>query len=149
MSTQERLMAEMKTAMKEKDPVRLSTIRLIRSEIKNAEIEKKRSLTEEEVIALIARELKKRRESIALFKQGGRQDLVDKEEREVVILQEYLPEQLTGAEISDLIDSAVRETGAADVKDMGKVMASLRPKITGKADGAAVSRMVKERLQAG
>jgi uncharacterized protein YqeY len=144
--TKEQLTADMKTAMKAKDQLRLSTIRLVRSAVKNAEIDKGGSLSEEELIGVIAREAKKRREAIALYEQGGRSELAEKESRELDVLQEYLPEQLSEAEIGRLVDEAIADTGAAGPREMGKVMAALMPKVKGKADGALVSAIVKDKL---
>lgn len=146
MTTRDQLTVDMKTAMKSRDKVRLSTIRLLRSEMKNAEILKGEALTEEELVGLIARELKKRRESIDLYAQNGRDDLVEKESREAEILESYLPEQLSEEEIGRLVDEAIAQTGAAGVNEMGKVMAVLMPKTKGRADGSLVSRTVKAKL---
>lgn len=146
MTTRDQLTVDMKTAMKSRDKVRLSTIRLLRSELKNAEILKGEALTEEELVGLIARELKKRRESIDLYAQNGRDDLVEKESREAEILESYLPEQLSEEEIGRLVDEAIAQTGAAGVNEMGKVMAVLMPKTKGRADGSLVSRTVKAKL---
>ena len=149
MGTKERLAADMKEAMKSKDKLKLSTIRLIRSEIKNAEIEKGELLTEDEVTGVLARELKKRRESIVLYDEGGRPELAEKEGEEATVLEEYLPEQLSSKEIEELVDEAIAATGAESVKEMGKVMGALMPKLRGRADGTVVSNIVKEKLGAG
>lgn len=146
MDTKERLTSDMKTAMKAKDQLTLSTIRMVRAAIKNAEIDKKHEMSEEETLRIVAKELKKRRESIAHYERGGREDLVEKEGREAAVLEGYLPSRLDEKEVSGLIDEALMETGAGDIKDMGKVMAYLKPKISGRADGGAVSRAVRERL---
>ncbi len=149
MGTKERLAADMKEAMRSKDKLKLSTIRLIRSEIKNAEIEKGELLTEDEVTGVLARELKKRRESMVLYDEGGRPELAEKESKEAAVLEEYLPDQLSTEEVEALVDEAIAATGAGSVKEMGKVMGALMPKLRGRADGTVVSSIVKEKLGAG
>ncbi len=146
MGTKERLAADMKVAMKERDQLRLSTIRLVRSEIKNAEISKGEPLSDEEVTGVLARELKKRRESVVLFEQGGRPELAEKEGREADVIMGYLPEQLGDDEVRALVDEAIAETGATRIQEMGKVMGALMPKVKGRADGTVISSIVKERL---
>lgn len=146
MSIKAKLAEDMKTAMKAKDAARLSTIRMVNSVIKNREIDQRRELSDDEVAAVISSSLKQRRDSIEQFKAGGRQDLVDKEEAEVVILMSYLPQQITEDEIRDIVKSAVAETSATSAKDMGKVMKVIMPKTKGKADGALVNKVVKELL---
>ena len=149
MGTKERLAADMKQAMKSKDKLKLSTIRLIRSEIKNAEIEKGELLSEDEVTGVLARELKKRRESMVLYEEGGRPELVEKEGKEAAILEAYLPEQLSPEEVEAFVNEAIEATGAQSVKEMGKVMGVLMPKVKGRADGNVVSGIVKAKLRAG
>ncbi len=146
MTSNEQIAADMKAAMKSGDKLRVSTLRLLRSEIKYAEIRKGESAGEEDIVSVVGREIKKRREAAEQFRQGGRPDAADKEEAEAAILQEYLPEQLSDGEIAALVDEAIAQTGAAGPGDMGKVMGVLMPKVKGKADGAAVSAMVKEKL---
>jgi len=149
MGTKERLADDMKEAMKSKDRLKLSTIRLVRAEIKNAEIEKGESLNEDDVTGVLARELKKRRESMVLYEEGGRPELVEKEGKEAAILEEYLPEQLGHEEVEALVDEAIEATGAGSVKEIGKVMGVLMPKVKGRADGTVVSGIVKAKLGAG
>ena len=149
MGTKERLADDMKEAMKSKDRLKLSTIRLVRAEIKNAEIEKGESLNEDDVTGVLARELKKRRESMVLYEEGGRPELVEKEGKEAAILEEYLPEQLGHEEVEALVDEAIEATGAGSVKEIGKVMGILMPKVKGRADGTVVSGIVKAKLGAG
>lgn len=146
MSIKARLSEDMKTAMKAKDAERLSTIRMLNSVIKNKEIDQRRELSEEEVMAAISTAVKQRRDSIEQFKAGGRQDLVEKEEAEVAILMAYLPQQLTEDEIRDVVKYAIAETSATSGKDMGKVMKVIMPKTKGKADGGLVNKVVKELL---
>lgn len=146
MSLKERLKADMKEAMKAKDKVRLSTIRMINSLIKNAEIEKRGELTDEEIIQLLMKYAKQRKESIEMYEKGGRQDLVEKEKAELAIVESYLPEQMSEEEIREIVKKAIEEVGAESVKDMGKVMKIVMPKVKGKADGSLVNKIVKELL---
>ena len=146
MSLQDQLLAEMNKAAKARDRIKLSTIRLIRSAIKNKEIEKRKPLEDEEILKVISSMIRQRGESIQLFRKGGREDLVKKEEAELMILQSFLPEQLSEEQIKKLIDEVLKETEATTFKDMGKVMRTLMPKIAGRADGAKVNQMVREKL---
>jgi uncharacterized protein YqeY len=140
------LTEEMKGAMKSRDDLRLSTIRLIRSAIKNREIELRREFEDAEIIEVIASMIKQRRESIRLFTQGERCDLVDKEEKELNVLLGFLPPQLERAELEELVKKAIAECGADGMKDLGKVMKILAPQVIGRADGKVVSEVVKTRL---
>jgi len=147
MNLKERLMEDLKKAIKEGDERRKSTIRLVRAAIVNAEIERYRQeLDDEGVLAIIANEAKKRRESIAEFAKGGRQDLVDQEEAELRILLEYLPKQATKEEIVAMAQQAIEEVGATSLAQMGEVMRRLMPQLKGRADGRLVSQIVKEML---
>ena len=146
MALRERLSEEMKAAMKAKDDLRLSTIRLVRSSVKNRDIELKRELDDREIVEVIAYLSKQLRESIRLFGEAGRQDLVEKEERELNVLLEFLPQQLSREEVAALVDTAIAETGAQGGKDMGKVMKALMPHVSGRADGKLVSDVVREKL---
>jgi hypothetical protein len=146
MSVRERLVDEMKEAMKARDEIRLSAIRLIRSTVKNREIEKRRELDEQEIAETISSLAKQRRESIRMFGDAGRDDLVAKEERELEVLLSFLPRQLSQEEVMVLVARAVAETGAAGLADMGKVMKALMPVVVGKADGKMVSDLVKQAL---
>jgi uncharacterized protein YqeY len=146
MSLRERLNEELKSAMKEKDVLKLSVIRMIRSSVKNREIELQHELDEREITEIISTLGKQRRESIRLFKEADRKDLVDKEEQELALLLDFLPQQLTRAEIEALVVKAIDECSAQGSKDMGKVMKALMPAVTGKADGKVVSDVVKEKL---
>ncbi|ANA41263.1 MULTISPECIES: GatB/YqeY domain-containing protein [Geobacter] len=142
----DRLNEEMKEAMKARDEVRLSAIRLVRSSVKNREIEARRELSEQEVTEVVSSLVKQRRESIRMFGEAGRTDLVEKEERELRVLLGFLPQQLTREEIKGLVASVITETGAQSVKDMGRVMKALMPHVAGRADGSLVSAIVKEQL---
>ena len=136
----------MKSAMRAKDSARLSTVRLILSAIKQREVDERIELTDADVLSVLEKMLKQRRESIAQFEKASRQDLADKEKAEVEVLSGYLPKQMSDAEVQKEIDSVISETGAAGAKDMGKVMAALKPRLAGKADMGKVSGLVKSRL---
>jgi len=146
MQLRERLTAQMKEAMKSRDTLRLSAIRMVLSSVKNRDIELRREMNDAEIIETIGTLCKQRRESIRLFKEAGRQELVDKEEAELALLIEFLPQQLTREELEALVDKAIAETSATSGKDMGKVMKALMPDVTGRADGKLVSEVVKEKL---
>ncbi|HMM20195.1 MAG TPA: GatB/YqeY domain-containing protein [Selenomonadales bacterium] len=148
MSLKDRLTEDMKQAMKEKEAgkLRLSVIRMVRASIKNVEIDRKKELSEEEVLDVLAKEVKMRRDALEEFKKGNRPDLVEGLEQEIAVLMQYLPEQLSEAEVRVLAAEAVSKAGAAGPKDMGKVMAVLMPKVRGRADGKLVNTVVKELL---
>ena len=146
MQLRERLTAEMKEAMRSRDALRLSTIRSVISSVKNRDIELKRELSDPEITDTIVTLCKQRRESIRLFKEAGRQELVDKEEAELEVLLGFLPRQLTRQELGSLVDQAIAETSATSGKDMGKVMKALQASVSGRADGKLVSEVVKEKL---
>jgi uncharacterized protein YqeY len=146
MSLEEKLVEEMKRAMKSNDKLRLSTIRMIRSALKNKEIELRKKLEDEEVIKVIQVMMRKGEESVEQFQTGGRVDLVEKEKKEIEILKSFLPQPLSQEEILNIIDQSIQETQASSPKDIGKVMKSVMPKIGGKADGKLINQLVKERL---
>ena len=148
MSLKEKLTADMKGAMKAKDAgkQRLSVIRLVRGAIRQLEIDGKKELQDEDVLGVISKEVKQRRDSIEDFKKGGRDDLVAAAEAEIAILMEYLPQQLSEDEVRNLVKEAIAASGAASPKDMGKVMKELMPKVKGRADGKLVNGIVKELL---
>lgn len=146
MSLKERLSEAMKEAMKAKDSVRLNTIRMTRSAIKNKEIEQKQELDDTAVMAVISTMLKQRREAASVYREGDRIELAEQEEAESVILQEFLPAQLSEDELREIVEAAVTECGATSMRDMGKVMQAVVAKTTGRADGKLVSAMVKTRL---
>lgn len=149
MSLKEKLTEDMKNAMKAKEEgkQRLGVIRLVRGAVKQIEIDGKKELDDEGVIAVISKEVKQRRDSIEEFKKGGRDDLVAQNEAEIEILLEYLPKQLTEDEVRELVKEAIAESGAKEPKEMGKVMKVLMPKVKGKADGKLVNNLVKELLE--
>jgi hypothetical protein len=148
MSVKDRLSEDMKQAMKDKEAgkIRLSVIRMVRANIKNVEIDRQKELSEDEVLDVLAKEVKMRRDAMEEFKKGNRPDLVENLEQEIVILMQYLPQQLGEAEVRALVAEAVAQTGAVTGKDMGKVMAVLMPKVKGRADGKLVNTIVKEML---
>lgn len=148
MALKEQLTEDMKTAMKAKEEgkLRLGVIRMVRSAVRQAEIDGKKELDDDGVASVISKELKQRKDSLEEFKKGGRDDLVEKTEEEIKVLLAYLPEQLDEGEIRSLVKAAIEETGAASPKDMGKVMKALMPKTKGKADGKLVNNIVKEML---
>ena len=146
MTLKERITEDMKSAMRASDKERLSTIRMVQAAIKQREVDERIALDDAQVLAVLEKMVKQRRESIAAFEQGGRADLADKEKAEIQILAAYLPEQLTEAEVDALIQAAIAETGAASMKDMGKVMGALKAKAAGRADMGAVSARIKAAL---
>ena len=146
MSLEERLVEEMKQAMKSNDKLRLSTIRMIRSSLKNKEIELRKKLEDEDIVKVIQVMVRKGEESVEQFQAGGRMDLVEKETKEIEILKSFLPQPLSQEEILKIVDETIRETQASSLKDIGKVMKSVMPKIGGKADGKLINQLVKERL---
>jgi len=146
MSLKDRLMQEMKEAMKARDQLKLSTLRLLISEIKNKEIDAKGELKEEDILAIIQKAVKQRQDSIAQYEKGGRQDLADKEKAELEILKAYLPEELSTQEILKIIEEAIAATGASSPREMGKVMKEVMPKVKGRADGKLVNELVRKRL---
>lgn len=143
-----RLNDEMKEAMKKNDSLKLSVIRMLRSSIKNREIERGKGITlnDNEVTEVIVSAVKQRHDSIEQFAKGNREDLVAQEKKELEILQSFLPKPLSEGEVRSLIEKAISETGAAGMKDMGKVMKALMPQILGRADNTMVSKIVKELL---
>jgi hypothetical protein len=146
MALKEELDTAMKQAMKARDDLRLSAVRMVRSTIRNREIDLKRELDDQDVIEVISSLAKQRRESIRLYGEGNRPDLVEKEEAELAILLGFLPAQLTGDEIAELVARVIRETEAQGSKDMGRVMKALAPLTAGRADGKTVSNTVREFL---
>jgi uncharacterized protein len=148
MALKERLDAEMKAAMKEKDAPKLSVIRMLKSAVKYREIELMKTLDDAGIQGVIASEIKRRRDSVEQYRQGAREDLAQKEEAEIAVLQAYQPAQLSPDELNKLVDAAISRSGAQGPKDMGKVMKELLPEVQGKAEGKAVSDLVKQKLAA-
>ena len=146
MSLQEQLKSELKTAMQAKDKARTGTIRLLMAEIKQKEVDTRTVLGDEEILAVLTKMVKQRKDSISQYEAAGRQDLADIESAEIVVLQAFLPQPLSEAEIDTLIDSTVTQLAASGMQDMGKVMNALRPQLQGRADMGAVSAKIKARL---
>ncbi len=140
------LNAALKEALKSRDDIRLSAIRMIKASLKNKEIEKMGSLTDDETLSVLSTLAKQRRESIEQFAAAGRNELVARETRELEIIQSYLPKQLSSEELDKIIRSAISESGASSINDLGKVMKVLMPKIKGVADGKVVNQRVKDLL---
>lgn len=144
--TRQRILDDIKTAMKARDKPRLATLRLMSAAIKQREVDERIELDEASTITLMDKLLKQRRESIAQYSKAGRDDLVAQEQLEAELIQTYMPAQLTQGEIDALIDAAITESGAASVKEMGKVMGLVKPQMQGKADMSIVSQTIKARL---
>ena len=142
----ERIVAEMKEAMRARESVRLDAIRLLRAAIQRREIDERVELGDEEVLAVIQKMIKQGRDSIAQFEKGARDDLVQKEAVMLAVLETYLPEQLAEGELAELINKALIETDAQSVRDMGKVMGWLKPRVQGRADMGAVSSAIRQKL---
>jgi len=146
MTLAERLNEDMKLAMKSQDKLRLSVLRMIRAAIKNQEIERKRALDDSELIDVLSREIKQRRDSLQDFEKAGRTDLAEQVTAEIEIISAYLPKPLTDEEVTALVQQTIQETGASSKADMGKVMAALMPKVKGRADGKLVNQIVSKLL---
>lgn len=146
MTLKEKLLAHMKEALRSKDSVRLNTIRSLISATKNQEIDLRRELQDEEVLSLITHEVKKRKEASSLYKKGGRTDLMEKEDQEQLILQAYLPEQVSEEVLRKRVQEVIEETGADGMKDFGKIMKVLVPEFKGKADNALIKDLAGEFL---
>jgi len=147
MALKERITEDMKSAMRAAEKERLATIRLILAAIKQREVDERITLDDTQVLAVLEKMIKQRREAITQFEAGGRADLVAKESAEIVVLQGYLPAQMTPAEIDSLISEAIAASGATSIKDMGKVMAAVKPRAQGRADMGAISARIKQKLQ--
>ena len=145
-SLKERITEDMKSAMRAKDTLRLGTIRLLLAAIKQREVDERIELDDAAISGIIEKLIKQRRDSISQFQTAGRQDLVDAEQAELAILQAYLPEPLSPAEVDAAVAAAVAESGAASVKDMGKVMGLLKTRLAGRADMGQVSALIKAKL---
>lgn len=146
MTLKERIQEDMKSAMRAKDAARLSAIRLLLAAMTQKEVDERQPLADADVLGIIEKMVKQRRESIAQYEKAARQDLADREKFEIGVLGGYLPQQMGEAEIAQAVAAAVSEAGAAGVKDMGKVMALLKPRLTGRADMGRVSALVKTKL---
>lgn len=141
-----RLTDAMKDAMRAKDKARLSAIRMALAVIKQAEVDTRADVSDEQVVALLDKQVKQREDSVKQYEAANRQDLADVEKAEIVVLREFLPAPLSEAEVDNLIEQAISSTGASSMKDMGQVMAQLKPQLQGRADMGAVSKLIKARL---
>lgn len=146
MTLQNRLQQDMQAAMRERDELRRDTLRMVVAAVYNAQKQAGRDLTDDEVMAVLAREVKTRRESVEAFTSGGRHEAAAKEQAEIAVISAYLPEQLGADEVARLVAQAVDESGASSVRDVGKVMAVLMPRVKGRADGKQVSALVAQEL---
>lgn len=142
----DRLQEAVKTAMRSGDRKRLAVLRLVSAAIKQREVDERITVDDEQVIALLSKQVKQRQESISQYEAAGRTDLAEQEQYELTVLQEFLPQPLSEAEVDALIEDAIRESGAESVRDMGKVMGLLRPRLQGRADMGAASARIKARL---
>ena len=147
MSLKETLLQDMKTAMKEKDDITKDTIQMVRAAVLQIEKDKKVSLDDDGVIEVIAKEIKSKKDALPDFERSGRQDLIDKLNKEINILLKYLHEQLRENEIEEIVKSAIKETGASSARDIGKVMQAVLPKVKGRADGKIVNQIARKFLQ--
>lgn len=146
MSLNDRLNEDMKQAMRSQDKFRLSVIRMVRSSIKNIEIDQRRSLDDQEVLDVLNREIKQRKDSLQEFEKAGRDDLVEQLKQELAILADYMPQQLSEDEVKEIVQQTIQEVGASSKADMGKVMGALMPKVKGRADGKLVNQIVQQSL---
>ena len=146
MSLIARLEAELTAAMKERDPVRRDALRLILSSLRAAEKELQRPLHDDEELQVLQRERKKRHEAAEGFRAGGREEQAEKEETELAVLEEFMPEPISEEELERIVDDAIAETGATSIRDLGRVMADVMPQVAGRADGSTVSQLVREKL---
>ena len=146
MSLKVKITEDMKDAMRAKDVVRLGTIRLLQSAIKQREVDERIELTDHDVMAVIEKMLKQRRDSIEAYESAQRQDLANVEKAEVVILQSYLPQALSDAEVSAILDAAIKAANATSIKEMGQVMAIVKPQVVGRADMGKLSTLIKQKL---
>ena len=142
----EKIQSDLKEAQLSRDELKVSTLRLLLSEVKNLEINKGNPLSDQDIISIIQKEVKKRKEAVLGFRSGQREELAQKEESEAKILENYLPEGLTGEELTKIVESSITEVGATTIAEMGKVMTNVMAKVAGRADGGTVSSLVKERL---
>ena len=146
MSIRQTISDDMKTFMRAKDTARLGAIRLLQASIKQKEVDERIELNDDQILAVIQKMLKQRKDSIEAYQQANRQDLIDQEELEIEVLTKYMPEPLSDEEINQFIEEAIETTGAADMKDMGKVVGVLKSKVAGRADMGEVSKLVRQKL---
>ncbi len=142
----ERLQADLKTAMKEKDTFKRDVIRFVMSAIKQIEVDERKELTDADIEAILVKQIKQRNDSIEQFRKGGREDLVEQNEKELEVLRSYLPEPMSEEEVRKVLEEIVAETGASGMKDMGKVMGAAKAKIGSRAEGRVINQIAKELL---
>ncbi len=146
MSLKEKLMEDLKDAMKNHDEVKKNTITMIRAAIKQIEVDKRVELEDNDVIDIISKEAKKRKDALAEFEKAGRDDLINQTNEELAIIKNYLPEELSVEELTSIIEETIKEVGAETMKDMGKVMQAVKTKTAGRADGKTINEIVKSKL---
>ena len=146
MNLEKKLMEDLKTSMKKKDTIRKNTITMVRAAVKQIQVDERREVSDEEIIEIISKQLKEKRLAIEDFKKGNRDDLVDLTNKEIDILLDYLPKQLTEDEVEEVVEDTIKEVEASSMKDIGLVMKTVMPKVKGKTDGNIVSKIVKEKL---
>lgn len=146
LALKEKLMEDLKLSMKDKDTVRKNTVQSVRAAIKQVEVDNRVELSDDDIIGVIAKEAKKRKDVLPEYEKSGRTDLIDELKREIEILMGYLPSQLSKEELGEIVKNAIAEVGASSMKDMGKIMANVMPKIKGRADGGMVNAIAKEIL---
>jgi uncharacterized protein YqeY len=146
MSLKEKLMEDLKASMKSKDTIRKNTITMVRSAIKQVEVDKRTELTDDEILDIISKQVKEKRSAIEEFKKGSRDDLVNQTENEIEILLEYLPEQLSEEEVEEIVKETIKEINATSMKDIGRIMKAVMPKVKGRTDGNIVNKVVKKIL---
>lgn len=147
MSLKEKIAEDLKEAMRGKDILRVNTLRMIIAAIKNYEVEKMKQASDDDVMVVLTKEAKRRKEAIEEYEKYGRSDLAEKEKRELEIIESYLPKQLTEEEIREIVMKTIEEVGATSIRDLGKVMGAVMPKLKGKADGKLVNNIVREMLE--
>ena len=146
MSLKDKLMEDLKDAMKNKDELKKNTVTMIRAAIKQIEVDKRVELNDDEVVEIISKEAKKRKDALAEFEKAGRQDLIDQTNAELELIKTYLPEELSVEELTSIIEETIKEVGAESMKDMGKVMQAVKTKTAGRADGKTINEIVKSKL---
>jgi uncharacterized protein YqeY len=146
MSLKERLLEDMKSAMRDKDRVKKDTVQMARSAVLQVEKDNRTTLDDDGILEVIAKEVKKRRDSLPDYEKSGRQDLIDDLKKEIGVLMEYLPQQLTEEELEAIVSQAIQETGATSARDMGKIMKTVMPKVKGRADGSMINIIAKRLL---
>jgi len=147
MSLKERLMDDLKVSMKNGDKVRKNVVTMVRAAIKQKEVDERIELNDEAIIDVISKQVKQKKDAIEDFNKGQRQDLVELTEKEISILLDYLPQQLTESELQEIVKEAIEEVGANSIKDLGKIMSNVMPKIKGRADGSMVNNIVRQYLK--